>query len=75
MPCCPAPIGHEDDYEFLRATASAEDFAGSVRQTIGALLYDGYPDIHHTAEAVGLSVRTLQRLLAEEGESYRHLVD
>lgn len=71
----PAVIGHEDDYELLRATAPAADFAGSLRQTINALLLDGYPDINHTADAVGLSARTLQRRLADEGESYHHLVD
>ena len=58
MPCHPAPIGHEADYDFLRATAPAEDFAGCVRQTIGTLLCDGYPDIQRTAEAVGVSVRS-----------------
>jgi AraC-like DNA-binding protein len=75
MTCRPAPNGPEDGYELLRATAPAEDFAGSVRQTIETLLRDGYPDIRQTAEAVGLSARTLQRRLAETGESYHHLVD
>jgi AraC-like DNA-binding protein len=75
MPCRPSPNGFDDGYEFLRATAPAEDFAGSVLQTIETLLCDGYPDIRNTAEAVGLSARTLQRRLAEAGESYHHLVD
>ncbi len=46
-----------------------------MRQAIGGLICDGYPTIHVTAEAVGLSVRTLQRRLADEGESYHHLAD
>jgi len=46
-----------------------------MRQSIGALLCDGYPDIQRTAEAIGLGARTLQRRLAEAGESYHHLVD
>jgi AraC-like DNA-binding protein len=75
MPCRPSPIGHEADYDFLRATAPAEDFAGCLRQTIGTLLCDGYPDIQRTAETVGVSVRSLQRRLARAGESYQHLVD
>jgi AraC-like DNA-binding protein len=75
MTCRPSPNGLEDDYELLRATAPAEDFAGCVRQTIETLLCDGYPDIHHTAEMVGLSARTLQRRLARADESYNHLVE
>jgi len=75
MPCHPAPIGHEADNDFLRATAPAEDFAGCVRQTIGTRLCGGYPDIQRTAQAVGLSVRTLQRRLARADESYHRLVD
>lgn len=64
-----------DDYRFLIATAPARDFAGSIRQAIGSLLAGGYPDIRSTAEAVGLSVRTLQRHLAASGESYSQLVE
>jgi AraC-like DNA-binding protein len=66
---------YEIDLRLLAATAPSESFVGSMRQTIGALLNDGYPDIDRTAEAVGLSVRTLQRRLALTGESYHHLVD
>jgi AraC-like DNA-binding protein len=73
--CRPSPNGYEADEQFLRETAPAEDFAGSVRQTVGALLCDGYPDIHRTAEAVGLSARTLQRRLAKAGESYHHSIE
>ncbi len=75
MPCRPAPNGHEADYDFLRATAPADDFSGCLRQTIGTLLCDGYPDIERTAGAVGVSVRTLQRRLARADETYHHLVD
>lgn len=63
-----------DDLAFLRATAPAGEFAQSVRQTIAALLVDGYPDIRRTADAIGLSVRTLQRRLGEAGETYSDLV-
>ncbi|MBK8175125.1 MAG: AraC family transcriptional regulator ligand-binding domain-containing protein [Rhodospirillales bacterium] len=71
----PGPAADPEDYEVMRATAPANDFAGSVRQVIGALLNDGVPDIQQTAGAVGFSVRTLQRYLAVCGESYSHLVD
>lgn len=59
----------------LRETSPASDLAGAIRQVVGTLLVDGYPDITRTAQAVGLSVRTLQRHLAAAGESYSHLVD
>ena len=65
----------EDDDRLLRMTAPADDFAGSVRQTIGALLFGGPPSLRDAAEAVGLSARTLQRHLAACGETYSGLVD
>jgi AraC-like DNA-binding protein len=64
-----------NDDRLLRITAPAEDFAGSVRQTVGALLRGGNPSIRDASEAVGLSVRTLQRRLAESGETYSGLLD
>jgi len=64
-----------NDERLLRITAPAEDFAGSVRQTVYALLRGGNPSIRDASEAVGLSVRTLQRRLAESGESYSGLLD
>jgi AraC-like DNA-binding protein len=75
MPCRPSPIGYEAAYDFLSQSAPAKDFAGCVRQTIGGLICDGYPSIDATAEAIGLSVRTLQRRLSKAGESYQHLAD
>jgi AraC-like DNA-binding protein len=75
MTCRPSPNGHEADYDFLRATAPADDFSGCVRQTIGTLLCDGYPDIQRTAKTVGVSVRSLQRRLARADASYNHLVE
>lgn len=59
----------------LARSAPADDFARSVQQTIGTLLLDGYPRIEHTAQAVGLSVRTLQRRLSESRASYSRLVE
>lgn len=56
-------------------SSPAAHFAGSVRQAIGTLLLGGYPSIERTAEAVGLSVRTLQRRLGESRVSYSRLVE
>ncbi len=46
-----------------------------VRGTIGKLLPKGQVSLHHIAEAMGISARTLQRRLAEQGLSYSRLVD
>lgn len=49
-------------------------FAASVEQLIMSLLLDGYTDIDSTADAAGMSSRSLQRRLAEEGLTYRSLL-
>ncbi|HEY8155468.1 MAG TPA: AraC family transcriptional regulator ligand-binding domain-containing protein [Myxococcota bacterium] len=60
---------------WLILTGPAADFSGSVRQAVGTLLLDGYPDVRRTASAIGLSVRTLQRRLAASGFSYSRLIE
>ncbi len=64
-----------DDTAFLQSTAPAPDLGGSVRQAIAPLLPSGYPDIRLVADIAGLSVRTLQRRLDNEGSSYARLVE
>lgn len=64
-----------DDVSFLRSTAPAPDFCGSLRQAISGLLRDGYPDVRLVADIAGMSVRTFQRRLAVEGASYRGIVE
>jgi AraC-like DNA-binding protein len=59
----------------LAASRPAADFVASVRQVVGSLLSQGYPDVRRVANAVGLSSRTLQRRLTERGQSYSKLVD
>lgn len=51
------------------------DFPGSVRQAIRSRLEEGFPDVGCAAGLAGMSVRTLQRRLTEEGTSYSRLVD
>jgi AraC-like DNA-binding protein len=63
-----------DDIAVWRSSAPAIDLPGSLRQAVGALLPGGYPDIRVIANLTGMNVRSLQRRLAEEGESYSHLV-
>lgn len=60
---------------WLHASAPARDFAGSVRQFLRTQLTDGDPGIKQTAEAAGLSVRTLQRRLFAQGADYSMLLN
>jgi len=59
----------------LWLSAPAGDFSGSLRQVLEALLQEGYPAIELAADAVGMSVRTLQRRLAGAELSYGRLVE
>ncbi len=63
-----------DALDAWRAAAPAVDFLGSIVQAVETLSWDGYPDIHRTADFVGMSVRTLQRQLAEAGMTHEALV-
>ena len=59
----------------LAATAPPTTFAGSVGQVVASLLRGGNVDIASVAEYAGVSVRTLQRHLGDEGRSYSQIVD
>jgi AraC-like DNA-binding protein len=56
------------------ASAPAADFPGSLLQVADALSPSGYPQIRSTASAMGMSVRSVQRRLAEAGVTYKELV-
>src|SRR5262245_59529491 len=45
-----------------------------VQQIVTRLLCDGYPDVHSVAKMMGLSARTLQRRLSDEGVTYGRVV-
>jgi len=45
-----------------------------VQQIVIRLLRDGYPDVHSVATMLGLTTRTLQRRLSEEGVTYARVV-
>ncbi len=55
-------------------TKPADDVGGAVRQIVTTMLRDGYPDVHALAEAVGMSARTLQRRLQDEGLTYAGVI-
>jgi AraC-like DNA-binding protein len=60
--------------ESWRVSSPARDFVQSVIQAVEMLSWEEYPDIHQTAEFLGVSVRTLQRYLADAGTTHESLV-
>jgi AraC-like DNA-binding protein len=52
-----------------------EAFAECVHAVICSRFGDGYPDVQSVAESIGITARTLQRRLVQEGLTYRKLVD
>jgi AraC-like DNA-binding protein len=57
-------------------TSPADDrFAATIRSAIENAMRDGEPRVGRVASAVGVSVRTLERRLAESGLHYKTLVD
>ena len=57
------------------ANPPAETLACALQACLAPYLLEGYPSVDLAAEIAGLSVRTLQRRLREEGESYMGLID
>jgi AraC-like DNA-binding protein len=55
--------------------SAPEDPIDALRNVIKAQLFEGYSDIRLTAEAAGMSVRTLQRRLVEAGLTYSRVLD
>lgn len=51
------------------------DFIGSLKLVLRSYLADGAPSAELAADIAGLSTRTLQRRLADEGFTYRELLD
>lgn len=52
-----------------------EDLVGSLRLVLRAYLPDGSPDIRLAAELTGISVRSLQRRLADRDTTYSQLLE
>ena len=63
-----------DAVEAWKSSAPTRDFVGSIRQAVETLSCRDYPNIRMTAEFIGMSVRTLQRRLAQAGTSHDLLV-
>jgi len=61
--------------EAWKSSSAAREFIASIRKAIETLSCgEDYPTIRMTAEFVGMSVRTLQRRLAQAGASHHMLV-
>ncbi len=78
LPRCAAALCEAYDAEEsrLRHTAPADSFVDTLRQLVGTLLNEeGTPRIETVAEIAGVSVRSLQRRLSENGSSYSRVVD
>jgi AraC-like DNA-binding protein len=56
------------------ASGETSALGGVVQEIVTRLLPGGYPDVHSVAKILGLSVRTLQRRLFDEGVPYIRIV-
>ncbi|UCE89016.1 MAG: AraC family transcriptional regulator ligand-binding domain-containing protein [Pseudomonadota bacterium] len=64
-----------DGSELVDLPQPPDDFVGSLRQSLAPYLRDGALDIALAADVIGISVRTLQRRLAELDISYKNVLD
>ena len=64
----------DDDIAAWEASAPAADFPGSVLQVIETLSFAHQARIGLVADAIGISVRALQRRLAEAGATFAGLI-
>ncbi len=61
--------------ELLGKSRQAADFRGEVENLVGSLLPTGTATTTHVASTLGMSERTLSRRLAEEGVTFRAIVE
>ena len=61
--------------DVISKLAARSSFADGVRRTVWAELSSGPPTLKHTASLLGVSVRTLQRRLSEEGTSFAEVLE
>ncbi len=61
--------------DVLSQLAARSSFVDDVRRTVWAELTSGPPTLKDTATLLGVSVRTLQRRLSDEGTSYAEVLE
>ena len=74
----PALGGYLDELAGIQLDDLADrdtSLIGRVRQTTWKMLPNGRPDLWRTAEVMGMSARTLQRRLREQGTSFSSVLD
>src|SRR5215472_12219383 len=59
---------------WAQGACATRGLGGVVQQIVTRLLRDGYPDVDSVAKILGLSARTLQRRLSDEGVTYARVV-
>ena len=69
------PSAAAGDFAALTASAPPTDFTGSVAYLSRMVLADRLPPLDGVAAAMGVSVRTLQRRLAEHGLEFSAIID
>lgn len=68
------PVVEQRLHEVLAADPAEEPWLARLRLEVALRLCDGHPTLPDVAPEVGMSTRTLQRLLADRGLAYRDLV-
>jgi AraC-like DNA-binding protein len=74
----PTLIGYLDDLAAITLAPleeSDENMVAAVRRALWTMLPGGRPDLWRTAAGMGVSARTLQRRLGEEGSSFSRVLD
>jgi len=74
----PALVGYLDQLASIAVgpiDAGKDSTTTAVRRALWAMLPGGRPNIWRTAQELGVSVRTLQRRLGEEGSSFSTVLD
>lgn len=61
--------------ELLKKSGQARDFLEEVEYLVGSLLPTGTATTAHVASTLGLSERTLSRRLAEQGATFRKIIE
>lgn len=71
-------VGYLDDLAVLTLDpieSRDQNMTESVRRTLWSMMPGGRPDLWRTAAEIGVSARTLQRRLGEEGSSFSKVLD
>jgi len=71
----PGAAARPDDYGLLTSSAPPTDFPGSVAHLSRLFMGDELPQLDSVAAVMGVSVRTLQRRLAEHGVDFSSIVE